>query len=335
MLYIPIRKIEEQQRLIYGIAAAEEIDRANEILDYASSKPYIQEWSLEQVELSNGVNYGNVRAMHQELSAGMIIKPIDYNDIGKKINVVVKVVDDAEWLKVLAGVYTGLSFGGNYINRWTDKETGAMRYTLKPCELSLADRPCVPSAGIINVIKSDGSVQKLLLKGRCNMAETKEEKVKKMDINEFGSMINEVNDGLASDENAPQPLKEAVANLAKVLQDCTETNPAGTEPEGKDPEEQPEEIKGCAPKDVAKIVEDAMNRMIEPMQQKMAELAEKIDQARTLQDRLEKIEQAAAPSRIVLKTDGLKLKQDAAETSDETALDKIKQSHTGQNSWAY
>ena len=80
LLYIPIRKIEEERRLVYGIAAAEEVDRAGEIFDYESSKPYIETWSAQQAKESGGANYGNVRAMHGDVSAGKIVRPIDFDD---------------------------------------------------------------------------------------------------------------------------------------------------------------------------------------------------------------------------------------------------------------
>ena len=51
---------------------------------------------------------------------------------------------------------------------------------------------------------------------------------------------------------------------------------------------------------------------------------------------MEKLAKTAAPSRIVLKTDGLKLKTEKTDASaGDDALDRIKQQHGAQRSWAY
>lgn len=339
LLYIPIRKIEEERRLVYGIAAAEEVDRAGEIFDYESSKPYIETWSAQQAKESGGANYGNVRAMHGDVSAGKIVRPIDFDDESKTVNVCIKVVDDGEWRKVLEGVYTGLSFGGQYVRRWEDG--AAMRYTLKPQELSLADRPCVPSASIVEVVKSDGGVRNMVLKGRKTMNEN----VKKIDLAEFGALISDINAGIADDENVPENLKTCVANLAAAIAECTDGGEPAPEPdksaepeksEGGDPPKKPDEG------DVAKAVQAAVAEALKPVAasvQKMeAALAAKDKESAALKEQVEKLAKAAAPARVVLKTDGLKLKKDApvdSAAAGDAALEQIKAQHGAQRSWAY
>lgn len=342
LLYIPIRKIEEEQRLVYGVAAAEEVDRAGEIFDYESSKPYIVRWSEEQAQKSANANYGNVRAMHGDVSAGKIIRPIDFDDAARTVNVCIKVVDDGEWRKVLEGVYTGLSFGGYYVKRWEDG--AAMRYTLQPQELSLADRPCVPSASIVEVVKSDGSVRNMVLKGWTQMEGT----VKKIDLAEFGALISDVNAGLAHDENVPEKLRESVANLAAVIAECTDGGAAGAEPEKTvEPEvpATPAATDGDAPKkqesdDVAKAVQAAVTAALEPVTASVAKmeaaLAAKEQETAALKEQVAKLATAAAPARVVLNTDGIKLKTqktDAPPADD--ALERIKEQHGAQRSWAY
>lgn len=340
LLYIPIRKIEEERRLVYGIAAAEEVDRAGEIFDYESSKPYIETWSAQQAKESGGANYGNVRAMHGDVSAGKIVRPIDFDDESRTVNVCIKVVDDGEWRKVLEGVYTGLSFGGQYVRRWEDG--AAMRYTLKPQELSLADRPCVASASIVEVVKSDGGVRNMVLKGWKTMNEN----VKKIDLAEFGALIGDINAGIADDENVPEKLKTCVANLAEAIAECTD---AGAEPENPaepDKPAVPEKSEGGDPPkkpdegDVAKAVQAAVAEALKPVAasvQKMeAALAAKEKEAAALKEQVEKLAKTAAPTKVVLKTDGIKLKTDKADTpSADDALDRIKEQHGAQRSWAY
>jgi hypothetical protein len=153
-LFIPITKVDETQRLVYGIATAEIEDRAGEICDYASTKPYYEKWSDEIAHSTGGRSLGNLRAMHGPVAAGKVTT-ISFNDEARQIEICAKVVDDGEWLKVTEGVYTGFSQGGSYERRWTD-ETGHTRYTAVPNEISLVDLPCLPQARF-EMIKVDGT----------------------------------------------------------------------------------------------------------------------------------------------------------------------------------
>lgn len=157
-LFLPITKVDAAQRLVYGVATAEAEDRAGEICDYASTKPYYEKWSGEIAKSTDGKSLGNVRAMHGAVAAGKVTQ-LNFNDDDKQIEVCVKVVDDAEWKKVEEGVYTGFSQGGTYVKRWKDDETGLQRYTADPSEISLVDLPCLPIA-TFDVIKADGIVEK-------------------------------------------------------------------------------------------------------------------------------------------------------------------------------
>lgn len=150
-LFIPITKVDEENRLVYGTLAAEEIDNSGEIFDYESSKPNFEKWSDEQYEASGGLSKGNVRAMHTSIAAGKLTD-ISYDDDNKMIEGVAKVVDDGEWNKVLEGVYTGFSMGGRYEKRWNDN--GNTRYTAKPVEMSLVDKPCIKSAKFAGLSKT-------------------------------------------------------------------------------------------------------------------------------------------------------------------------------------
>jgi hypothetical protein len=153
-MFIPMTKVDASQRLVYGIATAEVEDRAGEICDYASTKPNYEKWSDEIAESTAGKSFGNLRAMHGPVAAGKVIS-ITFNDDAKQIEICAKVVDDAEWIKVTEGVYTGFSQGGSYSRRWTD-EAGFTRYTAIPNEISLVDLPCLPQARF-ELIKTDGS----------------------------------------------------------------------------------------------------------------------------------------------------------------------------------
>lgn len=178
-VYFAIKSVDEEQRLVYGRATQETLDRQGEVLDYEASKPYWEEWIKESQEASGGKSMGNVRVMHRpDIAAGKLVR-VDFNDQEKSIDVAAKVVDDAEWQKVLEGVYTGFSQGGKYISKKNDPlVTGfggmpAVRVVIAPKELSLVDRPAVPSATFFEVVKADGSTEQRSFKGD-NMSEQTE-----------------------------------------------------------------------------------------------------------------------------------------------------------------
>lgn len=152
-----LTKVNAETRQVFGYVATEHPDHAGEIFDYDSSKPLFVEWSEGMQKASNGASYGNVRAMHGLTAAGKIDTALVFDDLGKTIACSAVIVDDAEWAKVLAGVYTGFSMGGAYIGpRWPDPSGLGKRYTGKPREVSLVDAPCIPNA-TFTVVKADGS----------------------------------------------------------------------------------------------------------------------------------------------------------------------------------
>jgi hypothetical protein len=159
-MFVPITKVDEEKRLVYGRITAESVDRSNEILDYAASKPHFEKWSQGFSDATGGKSKGNLRAMHKNVSAGKFTE-IVFNDDAKEIHGVAKVVDDNEWQKVLEGVYTGFSIGGKYASRAPDAvEKGKTRYVALPGEVSLVDTPCLPIA-TFEFVKADGaSMQK-------------------------------------------------------------------------------------------------------------------------------------------------------------------------------
>jgi hypothetical protein len=173
---IPLSKIDEAQRLVYGRAVQEVVDRTNEIIDYATAKPAFEKWSKGFEEATGGLSRGNLRVMHDPKKVAGKVIDLTFNDADKAIDVVAKVVDDQEWKKVLEGVFTGFSVGGGYGRKWKDEETGATRYTPVVTELSLVDNPCIPTARItlaknIDFIRTDGTVEELRLTGRARTFE--------------------------------------------------------------------------------------------------------------------------------------------------------------------
>ncbi|TDV04679.1 DUF6582 domain-containing protein [Paraburkholderia caballeronis] len=170
-LFARLTKVDEENRLVYGRATDETVDRAGEIFDYDSSKPFFEKWSNDIAKATDGKSLGNLRAMHGNVAAGKLTS-IEFNDGEKAIDIVTKIVDDNEWGKVLEGVYTGFSIGGSYYKTWMDTDAKARRFTADPCEISIVDLPCNPSAGFFDIQKADGSVMQKAFKAPAMTADS-------------------------------------------------------------------------------------------------------------------------------------------------------------------
>lgn len=163
-VFVPLTKVDEEQRLVYGRITQEILDKAGEVMDYDSSKPNFEKWSNEIHEASGGLSKGNVRVMHGLNVAGKLTD-LSFDDEDKAIDVCAKVVDDGEWNKVLEGCYTGFSVGGSYGKRWTETNDNEKikKFTAVPNEVSLVDNPCVPSA-TFSLVKADGAEEAIAFK---------------------------------------------------------------------------------------------------------------------------------------------------------------------------
>lgn len=157
-VFFKLTKVDEAKREVWGRATEEVVDKANEIFDYATSKPFFEKWSQGFSDATDGKSLGNIRSMHGKVAAGKVIN-IDFNDAEKAIDIGTKIVDENEWNKVLEGVHTGFSIGGSYKKKWKDPDSTAKRFTADPVEISLVDSPCVPTAKFFDVIKADGVIE--------------------------------------------------------------------------------------------------------------------------------------------------------------------------------
>lgn len=164
-VFVPLTKVDEEQRLVYGTITQEILDKSGEVMDYETSKPLFEKWSNDIHAASGGLSKGNLRVMHGLNVAGKVTD-INFDDDAKAIDVCSKVVDDAEWNKVLEGCYTGFSVGGSYAKRWTETQEGGAKvkkFTAQPNEVSLVDNPCVPSA-TFTMVKADGAEEAIEFK---------------------------------------------------------------------------------------------------------------------------------------------------------------------------
>ena len=171
-MFIPIYKVDEAQRMVYGRGADETVDGQKEIWDYDGSKPYVEAWSARFDKLTDGKSKGNLREQHDMKKAAGKLTVMELDDVEKSMDVAVKVVDDGAWNKVLEGVYTGFSIGGRYVKKWPDKaRSGINRVIIDPTELSLVDMGANPSA-TYSVVKADGVVEERAFKAAGNIRET-------------------------------------------------------------------------------------------------------------------------------------------------------------------
>ena len=155
-LFIPLTKVDEENRLVYGTVTAEQLDKANEIMDYGLSKPNFESWSEGFSKATGGKSVGNLRVMHKDQVAGKFTE-LNFDDDAKAITGCAKVVDDGEWGKVLEGCYTGFSIGGSY-GKITKQADGSKRYEAKPSEVSLVDNPCL-GAATFELLRADGATE--------------------------------------------------------------------------------------------------------------------------------------------------------------------------------
>lgn len=151
---IPISKIDEEQRIVTGIATSEALDSQGDIIDYEASKEAFKSW------------VGNIREMHNPIAIGKTID-VQFDDRNKQVIISAKISESEDgqnaWTKVKEGVLTGFSIGGRVAKIVKDKAvSGANRiveYSLS--ETSLVDNPANPEAQLLMVKSKDGKLQRV------------------------------------------------------------------------------------------------------------------------------------------------------------------------------
>lgn len=136
-IFVPIAKIDDEQRLVYGYASTEALDAQGEVVKRAAIEAALPAY----------MRFANIREMHQ-LSAVGVAQEADVDDTG--LYVKAKVVDDEAWAKVKEGVYKGFSIGGRVTQR--DARDRKLITGVELHEISLVDRPANPEA-IIDAYK--------------------------------------------------------------------------------------------------------------------------------------------------------------------------------------
>jgi hypothetical protein len=158
----PIDMIKREQRIVVGIATADNIDKAGDIVDFEASKEAFANWG------------GNIREMHAPIAVGkavkyepVTIKGVDgttYNAV--KVEAYISKGAEDTWQKVLDGTLRSFSIGGKVIEK---SESADKMFRGKPVniikkyvlgELSLVDNPANALA-TIDIIKmnEDGGLK--------------------------------------------------------------------------------------------------------------------------------------------------------------------------------
>lgn len=166
----PIDLIKKEERIVVGIATADNIDKAGDIVDFNASLLAFKNWA------------GNIREMHSPIAVGKAInyEPVriqgadgeEYNAI--RVEAYISKGAQDTWEKILDGTLRAFSIGGRILEKEADTKkifrgkpaNIIKRYELG--ELSLVDNPANQIA-VIDIIKmaDDGSLD-YILKVDCN-----------------------------------------------------------------------------------------------------------------------------------------------------------------------
>jgi hypothetical protein len=235
-LFCQISKVDVEKRTVTGIGTSEAIDAEGEIVDYESSKPYIEAWSAAAIARSQGKSYGNVREMHQSWAAGKLSEPIVFDDANKAVIITSYISDDDAWDKCLDGTYTGFSICGPIVGeKWADPNNlGVKRFTCAPIEFSVCDLPCNPAA-VFTAVKAGGVTEERKFKRpgsgekEPTVAKTAIAQKSMYNIADLSSLISSLRwtqedlvyerESEGDNSAVPDKLKSAIVALCDVLVD--------------------------------------------------------------------------------------------------------------------
>lgn len=164
-LSFPIDMVKKEQRIVSGIATADNIDKVGDLVDFNASLDAFKNWQ------------GNIREMHAPIAVGKAIsyKPIkvkgadgqEYNAI--QVEAYISKGAESTWQKVLDGTLRAFSIGGKILKKemmqgksYNGRPVSVIKeYNLG--ELSLVDNPANAIATIDLVKKNDDGDLKYVL----------------------------------------------------------------------------------------------------------------------------------------------------------------------------
>lgn len=206
--FVDIKKIDDDERMVYGWASTGDLDKDGEIIEPAAFEKSLPDY----------LKFPTIREMHQPKPIGITKETRMEKNRG--LFIAAKIVDSEAWMKVKEGVYRAFSIGGRVKNRIDNviKE-------LELIEISLVDVPANPAA-VITLFKGDKTdnihieFQQLANKIRSLMEEkevvTADEVVEVIDNTEAVEKAEEVE---VTEEVKEAEAEEAVESVEEVVEE--------------------------------------------------------------------------------------------------------------------
>lgn len=161
----PIDMVKKEERIVSGIATADNVDKVGDLVDFSASLDAFKNWQ------------GNIREMHAPIAVGKAIsyKPVkmkgadgeEYNAI--QVEAYISKGAESTWQKVLDGTLRAFSIGGKILKKemmQNKVHNGRPVHVIKEYnlgELSLVDNPANAMATIDLVKKNDDGDLKYVL----------------------------------------------------------------------------------------------------------------------------------------------------------------------------
>jgi hypothetical protein len=164
----PINFIKKEERIVTGIATADNVDKAGDIVDFSGSEIAFKNWA------------GNIREMHSPIAVGKAISYTPKKLIGpdgKEYNAIevsayISKGAQSTWEKVLDGTLRAFSIGGKILKKEAvagKMHNGRQMHLIKEYELgelSLVDNPANPLA-VIDIVKFNSDTNDLNYVLKC------------------------------------------------------------------------------------------------------------------------------------------------------------------------
>jgi len=175
-LTFPIDMVKKEQRIVSGVATADNIDKVGDLVDFTASLDAFKNWQ------------GNIREMHAPVAVGKAIsyKPIkikgadgeEYNAI--QVEAYISKGAESTWQKVLDGTLRAFSIGGKIVKKelmqgksYNGRPVSVIKeYNLG--ELSLVDNPANAIATIDLVKRASDGVLNYALTDEENIEKAKQ-----------------------------------------------------------------------------------------------------------------------------------------------------------------
>lgn len=206
--FVDIKKIDDEQRMVYGWASTGDLDKDGEIIEPAAFEKSLPDY----------LKFPTIREMHQPKPIGITKETRMEKNRG--LFIAAKIVDSEAWMKVKEGVYRAFSIGG----RVKDRIDNVIK-EIELIEISLVDVPANPAA-VITLFKGDKTenlhieFQQLANKIRSLMEEkevvTADEVVEVIDNTEAVENAEEVE---VTEEVKEAEAEEAVESVEEVVEE--------------------------------------------------------------------------------------------------------------------